>query len=240
MTDVNTDLQKIMAKTVGDSRAWSLSNLQLGKACRILFLNAHGVNMAAENDDFRAAMLSADHLLRDGIGVSLGLKMLGLEETENLNGTDLIPKILGPHKDRKIAVWGSSEAALDALRSRLEVEGFSGLQPFEHGFHEDAFYLDAYARTRPEILVLCMGMPRQEVLSTKLIEAGAGGLIICGGGWANFYSGHQQRAPEWVQKLRLEWLHRLSREPKRLGKRYTVDIFRYFRRIRQLNRQMGQ
>ena len=45
-----------------------------------MFLNAHGVNMAAQDAEFRSALLASDHLLRDGIGVALGLKMLKLQE----------------------------------------------------------------------------------------------------------------------------------------------------------------
>lgn len=232
----DADIKKMISKTVSDSHAWDLDSLEAGRGLCISFLNAHGVNTAAESPEFRAAMLASDFLLRDGVGVALGLKMLKLESTDNLNGTDLIPQILQRQKGRRIAVWGSSEEALAKLNGRLENEGQTALESFEHGFHDDDFYLDAYHRTQPEILVLCMGMPRQEILASKLMGAGASGLIICGGGWANFYSGTAKRAPMWVRRLRLEWVHRLSREPKRLGKRYTVDILRYFRHLQRIAR----
>lgn len=242
MTQPEAEILEILEKTERDSLAWDLAALDPAKGLqRLMFLNAHGVNWAMRHPDFRQELLESDLLLRDGIGVAMGMKMLGLAETENLNGTDLIPKILDRDRSEAIAVWGSSEEALEKLRARLESEGFDNLVSMEHGFHDDAFYETLYREMRPRILVLCMGMPRQELLAGKLgKDTGEGGLIICGGGWANFHSGHTQRAPLWVQRMRLEWLHRLSREPMRLGKRYTVDILKYFATVRRVKRRTGK
>lgn len=238
MTQTDPELLEMIAKTARDSQAWSLEALTDAPGPQqVMFLNAHAVTSAARDMSFRRALLGCDYLLRDGIGLELGLKMLKLGETENLNGTDLIPKILARLKDRSIAVWGSSEEALAKLKARLEGEGYGQLVSFEHGFHADEFYLERYRALQPEILVLCMGMPRQELLTGKLVSDGAAGLIISGGGWANFYSGHIARAPLWMQRMKLEWLHRLSREPMRLGKRYTVDILAFFLTLRRLKAQ---
>lgn len=239
MTPSDAELLDVIRKAERDSLAWSLDSLDpAGDVRRIMFLNAHGVNWAARNGAFRHSLMTSDHLLRDGIGLAMGLKMLGLRETENLNGTDLIPKILERRKTAAIAVWGSSEEALRKLALRLRSEGYENIVSLEHGFHEDAFYIDIYRALHPEIVVLCMGVPRQELLAGQLTVLGAGGVIICGGGWANFYSGHIPRAPLWIQLLKLEWLHRLGREPLRLGRRYTVDIIRYFATIRRLTRSL--
>ncbi|WP_147114289.1 WecB/TagA/CpsF family glycosyltransferase [Tateyamaria sp. syn59] len=237
MTSVEADLLKVIHKTEQDSLDWSLDQLHPGQGPqRLMFLNAHGVNCAARNDAFRQQVLQSDFLLRDGVGLAIGMKRLGLRETENLNGTDLIPKVLARHRAARLAVWGSSEEALDKLGVRLREEGHDALVSLEHGFHDDSFYVEKYRALQPDILVLCMGMPRQELLAGQLAGEAGNGLIICGGGWANFHSGHIPRAPLWVQRLRLEWLHRLSREPLRLGRRYTVDVLRYFQHIRRLSK----
>lgn len=233
--DKDRDIWRIFRKTEAASLAWSLEALAGAKGIqRLLFLNAHGVTTADENADFRASLLAADYLLRDGVGLEIGFRKLGLKPTPNLNGTDLIPQVIARMKDRKIAVWGSSEEALEKLEKRLLTEGFSNLAPMHHGFHEDDFYVRAFAETRPELVVLCMGMPRQEILAQKLDADDLDCLIICGGGWANFHSGHITRAPLLLQKLKLEWLHRLAMEPRRVGRRYTVGIWSYFRTVRRL------
>lgn len=229
-------LLKLMEKSCRDSVSWQLDDVRESGASQVMFLNAHGLNSAAVNEAFYAAVSESDCLLRDGIGLALGYKVLGLQETENLNGTDLIPKILNANKGKRIAVWGSSTEALEKLKARLHREDYQTLEPFLHGFSEDEFYLETYRQTQPQILVLCMGMPRQEILAAKLRADGAKGIIICGGGWANFYSGHNKRAPEIIRRLRMEWVHRLLKEPRRLGKRYTVDLFSYFNLIFRIKR----
>lgn len=229
MRDIHLSLYEALTKTEQDSLNWAVESLDAPKGTQhLMFLNAHGVNMAKDNADFRRAILASDFLLRDGIGLAMAFRYLGLSETENLNGTDLIPKVLERHKARKIAVWGSSEEALATLRTQLQGDGYTDLVSMEHGFHPDEFYIEAFARLRPDIVVLCMGMPRQEVLAEKLSLPGHDCLIICGGGWANFQSGHSKRAPKLVQSLNIEWLFRLCLEPRRLGRRYTIDILRYF------------
>lgn len=223
------DIFQVIRKTEQDSLDWDMDTLKLEAGCqRLLFLNAHAINTAASNPEFRRSLLESDYLLRDGIGLEMALRFLDLRKTENLNGTDLIPKILDRFRMRKIAVWGSSEEALEKLRQRLESEGYTDLTAMQHGFHDDAFYINEYQKTRPEILVLCMGMPRQEILARKLRDTGHGCLIICGGGWANFHSGHIKRAPAFLRRNKLEWLHRLAKEPLRVGKRYTIGVFYYF------------
>ncbi len=237
MAELYADLHKALKKTEQNSLNWSAEQAYTpDKTKRILFLNAHGVNMAVRNITFRKELLSSDYLLRDGIGLELGFKLLKFKETQNLNGTDLIPEILSKNKDKKIAVWGSSDDALEKLRERLSAEGYNNLAPFQHGFHDDNFYLNEYNKVQPDILVLCMGMPRQEVLSGKLSKLNHHSLIICGGGWANFYSGHKKRAPAWIRKLKMEWIHRLCSEPLRLGKRYSIDLIYYFYVIYKISR----
>ena len=217
----------LLQKTRDDSLAWETEGLLSSDENKaVYFLNAHGVNNAITNSVFAEQLLLGDYVLRDGIGLDLAFRLLKLGRTENLNGTDLIPKIIGQYKDRRIAVFGSSEQTLIDLKARLTKEGYTNIVAMEHGFHDDEHYVQACETAKPEILLLCMGMPRQEELSAKVKPHAK--LTICGGGWADFYSGTKSRAPVWVQKINMEWFYRLANEPVRLGKRYTVDIVRYF------------
>lgn len=223
------DILKIIQKTAQDSKTWDLDTVTLSSGTRrLLFLNAHAITVAASHPDFRLALLESDQLLRDGVGLEIALPFLGYQKTDNLNGTDLIPQILTRFKSRRIAIWGSSEKALLKLKHRLDCEGYTNLAPMHHGFHKDSFYIEELKNERPEIIVLCMGMPRQELLAQKLNLPDSNCLIICGGGWANFYSDYIKRAPKIMRNLKMEWLHRLAMEPIRLGKRYTIGTLHYF------------
>lgn len=222
-------IDALLAKTANDSRRWTLpEGFSAEKPVMVSFLNAHGINTAVRNSAFYNFLMDSDFLLRDGIGVRLALKLFNLGETENLNGTDLITVLIHSFRNKKLAIFGASDAAISSCRKRLESEGVSNIVAAENGFHADDFYLKLCEQVKPDYVVLCMGMPRQELLAARMKERKSAGMIVCGGGWADFYSGVKIRAPEWVRKLSLEWLHRLVKEPKRLGKRYTVDILYYF------------
>jgi len=75
---------------------------------------------------------------------------------------------------------------------------------------------------QPELIVLGMGMPKQEAVAAELAVTGGPCLIVCGGAILDFLGGKVSRAPEWLRRLGGEWLYRLLREPKRLFMRYVV------------------
>jgi exopolysaccharide biosynthesis WecB/TagA/CpsF family protein len=91
------------------------------------------------------------------------------------------------------------------------------------GFEDDAFYLEQAMRHKPELIVLGMGMPRQERLARELRAClGGDAVIVCGGAILDFLGGKVSRAPSWVRRAGVEWLYRLCREPRRLFRRYVV------------------
>lgn len=217
----------LFVKTQNNSLSWKIDDfLRVGKAKTIYFLNAHAVNNAVKNKEFFNTIIEGDYLLRDGIGVQMAFKFFGLESTKNLNGTDLIPEIIKQYKDKKIALFGASDKVLKATNNRLHSEGYKNIVISLNGFYNDIKYIEACKAHNPDIVILCMGMPKQELLSKQLSSHAQ--LIICGGGWIDFYSGTKDRAPRWIRSINLEWVYRLVKEPKRLGKRYTIDILYYF------------
>jgi N-acetylglucosaminyldiphosphoundecaprenol N-acetyl-beta-D-mannosaminyltransferase len=85
----------------------------------VAFVNAHAMNSAAVSREFFEALLSADILLRDGIGMAILLRLLQQVPGRNLNGTDLIPKILKLYAGRSIALFGTQEPYLRRARQRV-------------------------------------------------------------------------------------------------------------------------
>jgi N-acetylglucosaminyldiphosphoundecaprenol N-acetyl-beta-D-mannosaminyltransferase len=74
------------------------------------------------------------------------------------------------------------------------------------------------------IALICLPLPRQQLIAAELRTRGrARGLAMCVGASVDFLSGKQQRAPEWMRALSLEWLYRLLTNPRRLWRRYLVD-----------------
>ena len=84
------------------------------------FANAHAMNLVAANTDYFNALLAADVLLRDGSGMAILFRRLGLEPGLNMNGTDFIPKLLAAFKGRRVAFWGTEEPFLANAVQRSE------------------------------------------------------------------------------------------------------------------------
>ena len=93
----------------------------------------------------------------------------------------------------------------------------------ENGFLDAKTYVALANIHRPELIVLGMGMPRQEEMAVILrASLGFPCLIVCGGAIIDFLGGKTRRAPMWMRGLGLEWLFRLGLEPRRLFQRYVI------------------
>lgn len=190
----------------------------------VAFVNAHAMNSAAVSKKFFEAVMSADIVLRDGIGMAILLRLLNQPPGLNLNGTDLIPKVLRLYAGRSIALFGTEEPYLRRARERVTGQLAPGSMVLTtHGFGETGDYVHLAAKHKPELIVLGMGMPRQEEVACVLRHAvGYPCLIVCGGAIIDFMGGKTSRAPLWMRKTGLEWLYRLALEPQRLFRRYVV------------------
>ncbi|BAL23283.1 WecB/TagA/CpsF family glycosyltransferase [Azoarcus sp. KH32C] len=194
-----------------------------GQSRMVAFVNAHAMNSVVGDFDFFKALCDADVLLRDGSGMAMLYRMLGGEAGLNMNGTDFIPRLLAAYRGRRVALWGTAEPYLSAAAARCEAEYGVEVVSRENGFHPAAHYCDQMRALRPELIVLGMGMPKQEVVAGLLRATASGApLIVCGGAILDFLGGKVERAPRWVRRLGVEWAYRLLREPKRLFHRYVI------------------
>ena len=94
----------------------------------------------------------------------------------------------------------------------------------------------AIAASRAELVLCAMGNPRQEEIIAALAARGAGRVLIGVGALFDFLADAVPRAPPWVRRMRLEFLYRLAQEPRRLGRRYTVEIARFLLAVARLRR----
>lgn len=190
----------------------------------LAFVNAHAMNSAAVTKKFYHSLLNADIVLRDGMGMAILLRLLNQPPGLNLNGTDLIPKIIRRYAGRPIALFGTQAPYLDKAREVVTTQLAPGSAcTTAHGFLDIAEYLKLASAHRPALIVLGMGMPRQEEVACLLRNAlGYPCLIVCGGAIIDFLGGKTSRAPKWMRRTGMEWLYRLALEPRRLFHRYVV------------------
>lgn len=207
------------------------------------FVNAHAMNLLAGDARFFEALNGADILLRDGSGMALLYRCLGWAPGRNMNGTDFIPKLLAAFRGRRVALWGAQDPALAAAAERCRKDFGVELVSVRDGFRPVAGYLDAVAPA-PELIVLGMGMPKQEQVAAALRAAGRPAVIVCGGAILDFLGGKVSRAPAWLRAVGCEWLYRLWLEPRRLFRRYILGnpafLLRAFRFGKAQQSQAGK
>lgn len=200
----------------------------------ISFLNSHAFNWAHRNTVFYDALNQSDFVFRDGFGVEIFMKLFNRNPGLNMNGSDLIPEIINQTKAKRIILCGTRSEIAKSLECALRKDGFQIVGAFD-GFKEDDFYIDEIKKIKPDVIILGMGMPKQEILALKLKkQLSFPVLIINGGAILDFLSGSVKRAPVFIRQIRCEWIFRLTLEPGRLWKRYLIGNFVFLTRILSL------
>lgn len=193
----------------------------------VAFLNAHNANIASA--DRRVRRLFGSFLvLPDGVGVDLAARMVhGSAFPANLNGTDFVPELVrrAPFP-LKVGLVGASRENADGAAAELRrIAPNHDCRVIHDGFFSEAeepALLARIAAFRPDILLVAMGVPRQEFWIAEKLGQMHCTLPIAVGALLDFLSGSVPRAPDWIRKARLEWLFRLWIEPGRLWRRYVL------------------
>lgn len=196
------------------------------------FVNAHGFNLVWEDEGFASDIFASSMVLRDGKGMEMLFQRMAREPGANLNGTDLIPLVLERYRGRSVAILGTQEPWLGRAVDILTDQGIKVVLHMD-GFQPEADYLRAVDREQPEIVLLAMGMPRQERVARLLAEHDGyrPALTICGGAIVDFIAGRVSRAPRFMRDNGLEWLFRLMQEPRRLFQRNIAGNVKFMRRM---------
>jgi exopolysaccharide biosynthesis WecB/TagA/CpsF family protein len=194
---------------------------------KVSFLNAHNANIAYTDPVFAEA-LDDFLILPDGIGVDLAARLLyGAPFPDNLNGTDFVPAFLqASTTPLTVGLLGATRVNAEAASIKLAAlavpHSFVVIHDGYFPASQESEIVDRIAALRPDVLLVAMGVPRQELWIERHIDARHCTLPIAVGALLDFLSGSVPRAPLWMRRLRLEWLFRLAVEPGRLWRRYVV------------------
>jgi N-acetylglucosaminyldiphosphoundecaprenol N-acetyl-beta-D-mannosaminyltransferase len=200
----------------------------------VLTPNVNHIVLASRSDRFRAAYADADLVLADGRYVLLLARLLGAGLREPVNGSDLVPALLEQSKIRgglRLFLLGAAEgvgvrAAERIARDFPWVEIVGVISPpmgFDSSAEETERVLQAINSVSPELLVVGISPPRQEIWVHEHADRIHAGLCICAGATIDFLAGAKPRAPVLMQQAHLEWVFRVLLEPRRLGPRYFRD-----------------
>jgi len=181
----------------------------------------------------------ASMTLADGWPLVSMSHVYGQPLPQRVPGSDLLPAICdhfqSEEKPIKLYLLGGKpgipQRAAHAIQSRWPLAEVVGTSSPPLGFEEDAeFNRDLCAeinRVQPDILVVGLGFPKQESWIVRHRDELRLPVALAVGGTIDFLAGEQTRAPKWIQSIRMEWLHRLATNPRRLAKRYALDAI-YF------------
>lgn len=215
----------------------------------VAICNVHVVVTAWRDFEFQQVINGADLATPDGAPIAWMLRRLGFADQPRVNGPDLMERLFARCADESIAVYffGSTPETLSAMEVRIR-QRFPSLQiagmespPFrELTAEEDESAIAKINQSGAGIVFVGLGCPKQE--RWMAAHRGQVHAVMIGVGAAfDFFAGSVSRAPVWMQRHGLEWLHRLLSEPRRLWKRYlitnTLFIFGIAKQIATSSRQ---
>lgn len=183
--------------------------------------------------DIRRLVHQADLVVPDGMPLIWASRIQGDALPERVTGSNLIHSLSAAAAEagRSIYLLGGDEGtaahAASVLRSRHPDLNIAGHECPPVGFDEDVEYMKALIErirsARPDIVYVALGCPKQERLIKELRAHLPTAWWLGIGISFSFITGRVRRAPRWMQRFGLEWLHRLSQEPRRLSRRYLLE-----------------
>ena len=196
----------------------------------VCLCSAHGIVLSHHDPELRDAFGGAWRVLPDGLPVAWMTRRMGARQATRIAGTEFMAAVFeqGQESGLRHFLFGSTPDVLDLLNTRLlerfpraKIVGslapsFAPLAPDEA--HRD---LRVIAMARPQLVWVGLSTPKQDLWMHRYGAQLAPALVLGVGAAFDFNAGTKRRAPEWMQRASLEWVHRLASEPRRLSGRYA-------------------
>lgn len=185
--------------------------------------------LAARKDPaFRQALLDADLVLADGIGVVYSAKLLGRPLKGRAPGIEFAQRLVAwmAKNGKRLFLLGAKPGVAELAAANLK-DKYPGLivcGTHDGYFKEDEPVVEAIRQAAADVVFVCLGAPKQEFWMVKNGPASGAHLMVGLGGSLDVFAGVVERAPEAFQKLGMEWLYRLMKEPKRIGRMAKLPL----------------
>ena len=205
--------------------------VESGEPHIVVTADSSGMVIAESDSEFRSIVEKADLVTPDSFGVVWAARRKGAIIPERVSGVDIVDRCcaLSADKGYRIALLGSEPgvAELAAERLRLKHVGCN-IVLARHGYfppESDGVVAAEVAESKPDILFVAMGIPRQEKFIAATQSVIGAPVAVGVGGSLDVFSGRAKRAPRIIQKLRLEWLWRTVLNPKKISKAKALPVF---------------
>ena len=191
--------------------------------------NAEIVYEAMHDASFAQLVNDAALVLPDGAGVVLGAKILKTPLKQKVAGIDFAAALMDVlvRQGKRLYLLGSkpgvAEQAAENLRKKhpgLQICGTA-----DGYFKDEGPVVEKINASGADVLFVCLGAPKQELFMQRHQQQLQVSFMIGLGGSLDGFAGNVRRAPDWMIRLQLEWLYRLIKEPRRLGRMMRLPKF---------------
>ncbi|HET7271585.1 MAG TPA: WecB/TagA/CpsF family glycosyltransferase [Rubrobacter sp.] len=197
-----------------------------------LNVNVHCLNLCHDDPALRRFFDSADVVFCDGVGVMLAARLLGSRIPARITYADWAWRLAAFAEAEGLSLFllgarpGVAEEAARRLKARHPALDICGVRHgyFDHeaGSAENETVLKEIKASKPDILLVGLGMPLQEIWLMENRHRIEAGVALTGGAVFDYVSGSLRRGPRFLTDNGLEWLARLLVEPRRLWRRYLL------------------
>lgn len=185
--------------------------------------NPEIIMLAQKDSELKGILNAADLTLADGIGVVIASRLLKKPLPERVAGYDFVHRLF--ESGRSFYLFGAKPSVADVAAQRLAERGVS-VAGFHHGyFDDDTDIINDINEKKPDILLVCLGAPKQEKWIARNRDRLNVHIIIGAGGTIDGIAGTVKRAPAFFQKTGTEWLYRTVCQPSRITRLAAIPRF---------------
>ncbi|MDX6592496.1 MAG: N-acetylglucosaminyldiphosphoundecaprenol N-acetyl-beta-D-mannosaminyltransferase [Gaiellales bacterium] len=230
---------RLAAITLPDAIDWIVQRAENESPCVVVTSNIFHLMLAQNDHGFQGVTATCELNVADGWPLVAASRLLGTPVPERIAGVDLVAGLFHVPQQFRVAILGGAPGVAELLAARFRAHHqVVFVDPLEKGVWDTDQYLESMRHklslTRPNLVLVGIGAPRQELLSDRLRDVVCGPIIGCGQ-TIDVLGGARARAPRMLQAAGLEWAFRMTMEPRRLGRRYAVAGFWF---IRLLGREL--
>ncbi len=226
---MDRDLVKILGIDVDSFTFDEAVNWAYSNHGQIVTINPEMISCANSSPDFANVIKDAQLVVPDGIGVEIGLKILGYR-VKRIAGIELGKALIikFSKEGKSIAFVGAKPEIVDKAIKNLksEISCLNVVYSHDGYFEDDEEVLNSLTLSKPDLVLVALGSPKQEFFISKLKKNLPEATMIGLGGSFDVWAGAVKRAPLIYQRMGLEWLYRTIKEPQRFKRIFpTLPLF---------------
>ena len=226
-------------KSENEVKSLVKESLDVNSNLLLTYFNQNCYNHYISHSNYKELIDKRFTVYLDGIGIYFALKYLGYESVEKFNASDFnynLFELFAAESTRIFLIGGDFSEENIFKKTKADCINIVG---YSSGFFESRDYgtlVKSIRSTAPNVVIIGMGVSKQELLAAELSKSITVDEIICVGNFLEFYFGTKPRIPGLLSNVGIEWLFRLINEPKRLWKRYLLGVPKFIANIIQVKK----